>query len=672
MTFSRILFSVIALLFFATPTVQAQVATGGSITTVSDGGTNYTVHTFTSSGTFTITGSIPSIEYLIVGGGGGGGIDSARSGLFGGAGGGGAGGFLTGTIALGAASYPISVGGGGAGGSAGVSGTGSNGGTSSFAGNIALGGGGGGGTIVFNTDLDASDGGSGGGAAGFGSVGGSGTAGQGTDGGSIIVAGGRAGNGGGGAGSAGSAPANSVSVGGAGAGLTSSITGASVTYAAGGDGAGGDLATPRGGASGGANTGSGGAGGNFVAGGSGGSGIVIVRYISDETAPGAPTLNAPTVGSDGALTITGTAEPGATVTITFPDGSTDTVVAGLGGIFSISSTPNQPSGVISATATDLSGNVSAATTLSYAATSPTGEAIARFQFERANQLLSNQPNLIHFLSGQGGIGFADASVTRDNGSLNFGLNQDDLPFWTTLKANWSESGTADNLYVLGAIGTHRKINENLLVGAMLQLDYFSQDDGLLDSSGEGWLVGPYFVAKAPNAPLFFEGRLLYGQTSNEISPLGTYTDDFDTERWLLQAKVAGEFTSGTALLSPNVELSYTSDDLEGYIDGVGSVVASQEVETTQLSAGVDFTQPLDSKNGWLEVVGGLTGIYANTNGTGVASTVVPEFEGGRAKFELGLNYGTENGGLLTLRTNVDGVFSDYNSYGVDLRYQLNF
>ena len=42
-------------------------ATGGTITTVG----NYKVHSFTSSGTFTITSGSGTIEYLVVGGGGG-------------------------------------------------------------------------------------------------------------------------------------------------------------------------------------------------------------------------------------------------------------------------------------------------------------------------------------------------------------------------------------------------------------------------------------------------------------------------------------------------------------------------------------------------------------------------------------------------------------------------
>lgn len=88
-------------------------ATGGTITT--DG--NYKIHTFTSSGTFSVIdspefydSSLSNVEYLIVGGGGGGGD---RHGA-----GGGGGGFVSGvTNAVPSSTYTITVGAGGGGGS---------------------------------------------------------------------------------------------------------------------------------------------------------------------------------------------------------------------------------------------------------------------------------------------------------------------------------------------------------------------------------------------------------------------------------------------------------------------------------------------------------------------------------------------------------------------------
>ena len=126
------------------------VGTGGTITTDGD----YKVHTFNSSGTFTVTtlGSLGTVEYLVTAGG--------ASGARANGGGGGAGGYRTATgFSVSATSYSITVGAGGA--SSGLSVKGNNGADSIFS-SITSTGGGGGGTGYATSD-DGKDGGSGGG-----------------------------------------------------------------------------------------------------------------------------------------------------------------------------------------------------------------------------------------------------------------------------------------------------------------------------------------------------------------------------------------------------------------------------------------------------------------------------------------------------------------------------
>ncbi|MBT3249409.1 MAG: site-specific integrase [Candidatus Pacebacteria bacterium] len=258
-----------------------QDATGGTITYVDD----YTVHTFTSSGTFTPNG-VGNVEYLVVAGGGGGGHFSG--------GGGGAGGYLTGTTNA-SGSSTITVGNGGAGGTT----QGGDGDDSIFGSITALGGGGG------ANGANGNSGGSGGGGASNSYTGGTGTVGQGYDGGDGNGGGGYGGNaGGGGASEAGEDGIPNVN-GAGGDGLSSSITGSAVTRGGGGGGSGdgysaalktGGAGGAGGGGAGGytgagnagtANTGGGGGGGGRASGGgagynggAGGSGIVIIKYLT--------------------------------------------------------------------------------------------------------------------------------------------------------------------------------------------------------------------------------------------------------------------------------------------------------------------------------------------------------------------------------------------------------
>ncbi|WP_447508403.1 Ig-like domain-containing protein, partial [Acinetobacter lactucae] len=75
----------------------------------------------------------------------------------------------------------------------------------------------------------------------------------------------------------------------------------------------------------------------------------------DTTAPNAPVLD-PINATD---PVSGTAEPGSTVTVSFPDGTTATVVAGTDGTWSVPNPGNLVDGdTVTATATDPAGNTS--------------------------------------------------------------------------------------------------------------------------------------------------------------------------------------------------------------------------------------------------------------------------------------------------------------------------
>jgi hypothetical protein len=222
-------------------------ATGGTITDVGE----YRVHSFTSSGTFSVQslGDFGgAIEYLIVAGGGG-----ANDYGFGGAGG-----YRELTATVTATNYTITVGGGG---TSAANNNPTKGGTTSAFSTSTTGGGTGG-----RTYNNGSIGGSGGGAGGANNGQLYGSGGAGNEGGYSPVegyAGGGSGydnpGGGGGAGGAG----NSNGTGGI--GRSNSYTGTSVTYGRGGQ----YLGTAP------ANSGN---GGDLFGPTNGGSGIVVVRY----------------------------------------------------------------------------------------------------------------------------------------------------------------------------------------------------------------------------------------------------------------------------------------------------------------------------------------------------------------------------------------------------------
>jgi hypothetical protein len=307
-------------------------ATGSSSPIVVSGLSANTSYTFTvtatgsngvgpasSASSSITTPAAYAVDYLVVAGGGGGGDGFAG-------GGGGAGGYLTGTsfaITPGTL-YNVTVGSGGSGATSGNN--------SVFSSITSIGGGRGGGSFNVNAAL----GGSGGGTAtlNFSSNGGAGTSGQGFRGGnspSPAYTQPYGGTGGGGASAQGvDQPSSSGAVTVGGAGLTSSITGSSITYAGGGGGGAAGAGTgvvAAGGAGGGgaggsgtpagsnpnaigtlptagtANRGGGGGGTAYYAAAvSGGSGIVVLRYPNTYPNPSA-TSGSPTVANTGGYKI---------------------------------------------------------------------------------------------------------------------------------------------------------------------------------------------------------------------------------------------------------------------------------------------------------------------------------------------------------------------------------
>jgi hypothetical protein len=262
------------------PPVVGGAATGGIVADVVIGDFTWRTHTFTSSDNFSVTTSITSCEYLIVGGGGGGGASQGTSSWA--SGGGGGGGFARASggfgIFVNTGTFPVVIGTGGAGGlpntAAGASGT-----SSSWNSIVANGGTGGGAYSTHTGGSSNFSGGIGGGAPNYGGGGGGGSGAAGTNGTGTF----------GGAG---------------GAGVTSSINGTISNYSGGGGGGvygagipgnggtgGGGAGAPAGinnngipgtngtgGGGGGASTSSASKAGAISTGGRGGDGIVIIRY----------------------------------------------------------------------------------------------------------------------------------------------------------------------------------------------------------------------------------------------------------------------------------------------------------------------------------------------------------------------------------------------------------
>ncbi len=180
--------------------------------------------------------------------------------------------------------------------------------------------------------------------------------------------------------------------------------------------------------------------------------------------------------------------------ITVVNGSV-TTLAGTGAAYvatiGLTGTGNTEVSIPAAVAMDAAGNENEASNtlnISSATVEETQKIIAQFQQSRANQLVSNQPSLTGFLSGDISGAFG-ADVTKGFGTFNFASPpSDDHTFWFRLSGSFTEEGTRETDYIFGAFGSHLEVTPNLLIGGLIEFDYLNQEDGTSTIDGTGWLV----------------------------------------------------------------------------------------------------------------------------------------------------------------------------------------
>lgn len=232
------------------------------------------------------------------------------------------------------------------------------------------------------------------------------------------------------------------------------------------------------------------------------------------------------------------------------------------------------------------------------------------------------------------------------------------PFWATLQGSWTTEGSAEMSFGLLSFGGHLVQDDDLVIGIMGQIDSARSEDGDATLSGTGALVGPYAAARLGG--LIVDGRLLWGRSENEISPLGTYTDSFSTERFLATLALSGEMAVGEATLIPVLDYGYLEERQESYVDSNSNPVAAQTIRLGELSAGLDWRVPLDA-DGATQLTGGLSGTRT------LEGAADP-----RGRLDLGLRHAAGNGVNIDIGGFYDGIGADRETRGLSLHIDWAF
>lgn len=222
------------------------------------------------------------------------------------------------------------------------------------------------------------------------------------------------------------------------------------------------------------------------------------------------------------------------------------------------------------------------------------------------------------------------------------------------------------------LGADYLINQDLMVGALFQYDIMDSVAGELRSEvdGTGWMAGPYMAARLRDS-LFFSARAAWGRSDNEINPLGLYTDEFDTTRWLIEGTLVGDYRAGALRISPELGLIYFEEDQKAYVDSLGVDIPGQSLTLGRLRAGPEIAYRFEhGENGFTEPYARLMLNWDYDNADVLnAGGVLESLDELRADAALGANAHLDNGMMLGTEIGFSGIGAgDFDA--VSARFQL--
>ncbi len=244
---------------------------------------------------------------------------------------------------------------------------------------------------------------------------------------------------------------------------------------------------------------------------------------------------------------------------------------------------------------------------------------------------------------------------------------------TTIQGN-----ALDGQFGLITVGADYVLNRSVLVGVMGQLDIMSQRSHRegTEASGRGWMAGPYATLRLTDN-LFLQARGAWGQSSNEVSPFLTYTDKFESVRWLASTTLMGRWTHEAWSFRPSASVAYMEDLAKSYRDNFGIVIPEVRAQLGQAKAGPEFGYRWQySSNLTIEPRVAMQAIwnFAGTTmvqGLGVINGQNAGPEGVRGRVEIGQRATTSSGVAVDMSGSYDGIGSKgYEAYSARAQVHL--
>jgi uncharacterized repeat protein (TIGR01451 family) len=319
--------------------------------------------------------------------------------------------------------------------------------------------------------------------------------------------------------------------------------------------------------------------------------------------------------------------------------------------------------------------------------------INNFLVRRADQITLNDPDLaLRMLQKKTGgrvTGSADsdraqvtlvASASGEDANLYKVVGADaaaNINMWAEVNFSRVNAETAKNSLALAFVGIDYQLSENTILGLMGQFDWADEEDDRenFSVSGNGWMVGPYLVSRLTDK-LIFDGRAAWGKSDNEVSPFRTYTDSFDTNRWLLKGQFTGDFDLDDWRLNPSVAVIYFEEKQQAYTASLGIDIFGQTVKLGRATFGPQFSKTYKvSEKTNLTPNFSLKGVwdFDKTDIVNLNTGLALGTDDLRARTEAGFTANFNSGTSLGLDGFYDGIGAkNFEAYGVKLHMNFAF
>jgi len=235
-----------------------------------------------------------------------------------------------------------------------------------------------------------------------------------------------------------------------------------------------------------------------------------------------------------------------------------------------------------------------------------------------------------------------------------------MPFDVWAEAQYTNySGNTSGQFGLLSLGADYTFNRNFLVGVYGQVDAMNQTVGT-SVSGTGYMVGSYTTIRLTDH-MFFEARGGFGGSTNNISPLGTYVNNFGSTRWLVSSALTGKWKLDNGVnFTPSASMTYFTDTSNAYVDSNNVPIPSVQTVLGQFKVSPEVSYAFTSDNDLTiepsfapQLIWNFASTNVNGVGTLAGNTTGPT--GARGALKAGLNIRTKSGVSVSTSATYDGI-----------------